>query len=139
MTIAFKPSESLSQVNMTPMIDCVFQLLLFFMLASQFKDYEDHDIPLNLPAASEARPLSEDVPITAIQVNDAGEVFIQARKLSWEELDDELHRVAADNRLTARVRLRADKNAKVASIVQVINRCIKSQIRDYTLTTQGED
>jgi len=139
MAISFKQSDSLSQVNMTPMIDCVFQLLLFFMLASQFKDFEDKDIPLSLPSASEAQPLTAESPLTSVQVNQAGEIYMQARKLTWEELDDELHKVAANNRLTARVRISADKNAKVDAIVQVINLCIKAQIRDYTLTTAGEE
>ncbi len=43
-----------TQFNMTPLIDIVFQLILFFMLLSQFAGVEN--APVELPQVSEGRP-----------------------------------------------------------------------------------
>ncbi len=47
-------------INMTPMIDCVFQLLIFFLVAAEVKPTEA-DFTTNLPAGS--GPLDKTVPL----------------------------------------------------------------------------
>ena len=51
-----RESFSLEVLNMTPLIDVVFQLLLFFLVATRFAA-EDRELDVMLPAASEAKPL----------------------------------------------------------------------------------
>lgn len=138
MTVSFKPSDALSQVNMTPMIDCVFQLLLFFMLASQFKDFEDQDLSIELPSASEAAPLVAETETIYVNVNSAGEYFVRNRKLSLEELDDYLQQAAANNRLTTKVEIRGDRRVALDAVAQVLNLCAKAQITNTKIATQGQ-
>lgn len=136
MTIQFKPSESLSQVNMTPMIDCVFQLLLFFMLASQFKDYEDTTNELNMPSASAAAPLIADSDTLFVDINKEGAYFIKNRQVTPDELRAELHRLAIDNRLTAQVGIRADAATPFQFVIGVVGMCQAEGITDYQTVTR---
>ena len=58
MAVAIKKSSALNKLNLTPMIDVVFQLLIFFLVAAKFEE-EERDFDLPLPQASEAMPRLE--------------------------------------------------------------------------------
>ncbi|MEK7269880.1 MAG: biopolymer transporter ExbD [Planctomycetota bacterium] len=49
-------NEKEPEVNMTPMIDCVFQLLIFFMVGTRFRS-EDGVLAANLPRDKGQRPV----------------------------------------------------------------------------------
>ncbi len=55
MAVVIKKSSALNKLNLTPMIDVVFQLLIFFLVAAKFEE-EERNMPLPLPQASEAMP-----------------------------------------------------------------------------------
>ncbi len=45
-----KPDEPVCEMDMTPMIDCVFQLLIFFMVAASMAKI-DKSVDIHLPVA----------------------------------------------------------------------------------------
>ncbi len=57
MTVAIKKSTALGKLNLTPMIDVVFLLLIFFLVATRFEEQE-RELNVVLPQASEAMPLT---------------------------------------------------------------------------------
>ena len=63
MKFKLKKSGSQRKVDMTPMIDCVFQLLLFFLVASNFQAQArisgEGELGANLPAVAAAMPMAE--------------------------------------------------------------------------------
>ncbi len=72
-------------LDMTPMIDCVFQLLIFFMLSSSL--VSPH-IRLALPrAATNDQGISPEIVLTA---DDQGHFFINQEPVRFEELRDRL-------------------------------------------------
>jgi biopolymer transport protein ExbD len=121
MAINFKQSDALSQVNMTPMIDCIFQLLLFFMLASQFKDYEDQQIDSQLATASEATAMADSANDIIVDVNHEGKYFVRAQELDLDGLAAIFERASINNRLATKVFVRADKRVAYEYVVQVEN------------------
>ncbi len=64
------------QLNMTPMIDCVFQLLIFFLCTSSFTT-EQH-LQTQLPAASKEKPAQEPLPPVRIAVSRVGDDVLMA-------------------------------------------------------------
>ena len=56
MSVRINKGRAAALVDLTPMIDVVFQLLLFFLVASKFAD-EEREMKVVLPQASEAKPL----------------------------------------------------------------------------------
>jgi biopolymer transport protein ExbD len=46
--------DDMPQLNLTPMIDVVFLLIVFFMCAASFSDMEERDIDLRLPEVAKA-------------------------------------------------------------------------------------
>lgn len=69
MQLLLDATRRRSSISLTPLIDVVFILLLFFMLSSQFVRWQSLDIPLaqNSPVQSEVLPL-------ILLVSDSGEL-----------------------------------------------------------------
>ena len=70
------PSEVESDgPNMTPVIDMVFLLLIFFLCATKF-DQEEREVSTNLPEVAESRPMSMPPDELVINVTRAGEYIV---------------------------------------------------------------
>ena len=56
MAVKIRKSAVLESLSLTPLVDVVFLLLIFFLVATRFAE-EDRELDVRLPTASEARPL----------------------------------------------------------------------------------
>jgi biopolymer transport protein ExbD len=74
-----------AQINMTPMIDVTFQLIIFFLLSSRLVLQEALD--LDLPtAASSSQLVRDDRPRVSISVSPDGQVFFSSMPVPPEEI-----------------------------------------------------
>jgi biopolymer transport protein ExbD len=121
--------------NFTPMIDVVFNLLLFFMVASNFADAEQK-IDLNLPQASEAQPLTKEPVEISININQNGQYFTGKRELTLAELEAFLQQSAINNPTNQRVIIRADKRVQFDHVVAATNACIKAGLLDHATSVE---
>ena len=71
------------RMEMTPLIDCIFQLLIFFMLSSTFLT---PSIRLSLPTAAAAGPPRGQQIIITLDAD--GQVFLNKQPSSFEQLGD---------------------------------------------------
>ncbi len=138
MAVRIRKSSSLEVLNMTPLIDVVFQLLLFFLVATRFAA-EDRELDVMLPAASEAKPLIAQPRELFVNIDHQGQYFIQGKIVSGDEVEHILRQAAADNPANQSVIIRADRRVQLDAAVFVMNACNKAGIFDYTLTTSGEE
>jgi len=138
MAVKIKKSSSLDVLNLTPLIDVVFQLLLFFLVVTRFAS-EDRELDVMLPAASEAKPLIAQPRELFVNIDHQGQYFVQGKIVSDDEVERILRQAAADNPASQSVIIRADKRVRLDSAVFVMNACNKAGIFDYTLTTSGEE
>ena len=60
-------------INLTPLIDVVFLLLIFFMVSTTFK--QESSITINLPEASSEKPVAQDN-LIEISIDEQGRFFI---------------------------------------------------------------
>jgi len=135
MAVKIKKGSSLSVLNLTPLIDVVFQLLLFFLVVTRFAS-EDRELDVMLPVASEARPLIAQPRELFVNIDHQGRFFVDGKIVSGDEVERMLRQAAADHRS---VIIRADRRVQLDSAVFVMNACNKAGIFDYKLTTAGED
>ena len=103
-------------VNVTPLIDVMFLLLIFFMVSSTFR--EDLAIDITLPKAESAA--SQDVTAKEIVVDRAGVTYFEGRPISEQELREALGAVLADDPRATLV-LRADDRADFGRVLRVID------------------
>lgn len=70
------------KISLTPLIDVVFILLLFFMLSSSFMQWRQLDLPIPSQGSSRDQEL-----LVVKLLNNAGELNIDGRQLSMTELN----------------------------------------------------
>lgn len=134
MTVKIKKGEALGSLQLTPLIDVVFLLLIFFLVASKFEEQE-RELDVVLPQASEARPLVSKPRELFVNVDRRGRYFVEGRQIGSPELLQVLERAAANNPGRQSVIIRADKRCAWEFVVAVMNLCNKAHIRDYRVTT----
>ena len=103
-------------INITPLIDVMFLLLIFFMVSSTFR--EDLAIDITLPKAESAA--IQDITAKEIVVDRAGVAYFEGRAVSEQELREALAAVLADDPGAALV-LRADGQADFGRVLRVID------------------
>jgi biopolymer transport protein ExbD len=137
MPVQIKRDRAMLSLSLTPLIDVVFQLLLFFIVATRFAD-EDRELVVPLPDASEARPITYVPQEIFINIHEDGRFFVGGRVVDENELGDILERAATNNPANQSVRIHADKRVAFQSVVTAVNLCKRAGIRDYTADMAGE-
>lgn len=136
MTIRIRnKGSSLDSLTMTPLIDVVFNLLIFFLVASKF-EAEERQLPVQLPDASEAQPLISKPKELFINIDHNGRYFVGGKNLSLNELQKLLFDTWSANPARASVIIRADERCRLQPVVAAMNACKKAHIRDYRLATR---
>jgi biopolymer transport protein ExbD len=121
-------------VNMMPLIDILFQLIIFFLVATQITTAE-RSLPIVLPQASAAKPLTSKPKEFFIDIDKTGHFFARGLPTTLESLEQQLAQASVDNPQRQSVVIRADKNCIWNHVVAVMNTCNKLGIGDYRVTT----
>ena len=121
-----------AEVELTPLIDVVFQLLVFFLLTSAFIA---ETIPLELPEAS----TGERTPGTlTVSIDRGGQIFFDAVPVSLGELRDRV-RAARHDHAELRAVIAADGRTAHARVVKVIDLLREEQISSFAFNVTHEE
>ena len=135
MPVEIKKGISASSLSLTPLIDVVFLLLIFFLVATRFEE-EERSLAVNLPKASAAQPTMFEGQEIFVSVTPDGNFYIDGKQYSAAALEAQLKKLYENNPGKQRVTIRADEDSRTASAVVVINACNKANIRDYNIATE---
>ena len=128
---------------MTPMIDCVFQLLLFFLVASNFQEQSrlsgEGELGANLPAVAAAMPMVMKPREMIVNVDSDGGFFLDGELHSEEQLLNRFRRVQTDNPGNQSVVIRGNDSAEWKYVARVMSLCNQEQIQDYRVAVIPED
>ena len=94
----YRPLIEDDELNMTPMIDCVFLLLIFFMVTTVFK--EPYSLRVELPEAHQAEIVEEKKLVASIAAD--GTMEINRQPVTLANLDEILRREKASTRSLTR-------------------------------------
>lgn len=129
-------------MDMTPMIDCVFQLLLFFMVSSNFDEESrvsgEGSLDANLPEAAAAMPMVMRPKEMIININVRGEFYVGGEKHSEAQLAERLRRSVVDNPGQQTVVIRGDEQADWKYIARAMSLCNQAKISDYRVAVVPE-
>jgi len=125
------------RIDMTPMVDVAFLLLIFFMSTTQFKPPEE--VAVVLPESSSEIKVPE-TGIIVITVNKTGKIFIgdesgQAGEVPQEDIMNAIV-TARSRRPAARVILKGDKEAQYGLIADVMDALQHTQTNRFNLMTE---
>lgn len=119
------------RVDLTPMVDVVFLLLIFFMISTTF--VETQGLSIKLPKASAAKiEQSKDV---QVYLSKEGEIFLQEEKLSLDQLRARLVGYADDSGQMMFL-LMADREAQHGGVVQLMDLAKKAGFEKLAIATE---
>ncbi len=135
MAVKIDKGAALSNLSLTPLIDIVFLLLIFFLVATRFSE-EEREMDVQLPDASEAKPLTSKPRELFINIDERGRYYVTGKIVTIEELDPILKAAWVNNPGRASVVIRADRRVTWQHVVRAMNACNRAKIRDYRVTTR---
>lgn len=131
----FKRASIASTLSLTPLIDVVFLLLIFFLVTSEFEE-EERRLDIVLPSATSAVPMINKPREIVVDIDSAGEIYLRGQTTTREELQKLLRAAVESNPTSQSVVIRADRETSFQPVVDVMDICNKTGVSDYSVTTQ---
>ncbi len=120
--------KSESEVKLTPMLDVVFIMLIFFIVTASF--VKESGIEISRPGASTAVRKEKGNILIAISAND--QIWMSRRQVDPRALRANIERAHAENPQGA-VIIQADKEAKTGLLVQVMDAARSAGVKSVSL------
>lgn len=139
MAVELRKSKAVSSLSILPLIDVVFLLIIFFLVATKFVRAEQ-ELDMQLPSASEALPLTSEIREIIVNIDKDGQYYMDGKFRLIEEVEEILRGHAANNPLSQTVIIRCDKTTNFQNFIEVVNVCKRVGIENYTtMTAEGNE
>jgi biopolymer transport protein ExbD len=125
--------EASGSIELAPIIDMVFLLLIFFLVATTFHQTE-REMQIALPAAASAGPISTTLREIIVNVDVDGQIIVSGRPMAPEDLRalvEEAVRLNPEQKVT----VRGDRRTAYENIVVVLDICKGSGVQEPYLDT----
>ena len=119
-------------LGLTPLIDVVFLLIVFFLVSTSFVKPEK-SIAIKLPRADQAEMSAEQEGTLVVNVLETGLLRSQGRILTGYDELVQILRAARDVNPDVLVLVRGDENARHRDIVRVMNAALDAGIGDMSI------
>lgn len=133
MLIEDRASEDGIHLDFVPMVDVLFNLLIFFLLATTIAQVE-REMRIALPVAGSGAPISAALREMVINVDAQGQIHMGGREISGEDLSAIIKESVASNP-EQKVTLRGDRATAYSNIVTVLDLCKSNGIQEPYLDT----
>lgn len=121
-----RAAEDSEPVSMTPLIDVVFNLLIFFLLGSTYLN-EEKELSLELPTVTAAAPATDAPEEITVNVLEDGSIKVGGKTFEPASLEQML-RQARGNFPDQAVAIRGDGKARYESVAEVLAACRRAGI-----------
>ncbi len=129
-----RAEEDRLDINITPLIDVVFLLLIFFMVTTTFN--QQAELRVDLPEASAEEQALEVIPIE-ITIDPAGAYFVNGQNLAKNDaktLLQSLQKIVADDKDKS-VIIRADATTPHQAVVTAMDTVAKAGVSKLSIAT----
>ena len=120
MAVKYEEDEK-PEVSLTSMMDCIFLMLIFFLVSSQLKKIEK-EVPIELPTANVAKDVKATPDLITISVDAKGDLYVNSKPVGAAGLRTALTKAKAEN-ADRRIRINGDVYAPFRAVVQVLDVC----------------
>ena len=125
---------TLSDINVTPLLDLAFVLLIIFMITTPLLE---QGLELELPGGGQPdQPLKKE-DIRTVEVDQQGKYMLDGRALLLDEIEKKLVVGFAQNP-NLLVYVRGDYRGQYGLVAEVLNRCQRNGINRVSLRTEPE-
>ncbi|BFT29197.1 biopolymer transporter ExbD [Alteromonas sp. D210916BOD_24] len=123
--------EEEATIDMTPMLDVVFIMLIFFIVTASF--VKEAGIDVNRPEAATA--VKKDRANILIAISDKGEIWINKRRIDVRAVQANIERLRAENPQGSVV-IQADKKATTETLIKVMDASRAAGVYDVSIAAQ---
>ena len=127
MRIARRPTRVGTSVNMTPLLDMMFILVIFFLATSRFQQ-DERDQSIQLVKSRSKMPISTVSDLVVINIDQHGNKSVEQRPRSLDEIET-LLRERLKDRPETEVVVRADRRALVQHLEETLEICHRLGIK----------
>ena len=121
------------EINITPMLDVVFILLIFFIVTANF--IKEPGLEVNRPDSETAEP-TENAAIL-IAVGNAGEIYMDGRRIDKRQVKANVVRLLAENPQGSVV-IQADEQAIADTIIKVMDGAREAGVYNISLASEPQ-
>ena len=125
---------TLSDLNVTPMLDLAFVLLIIFVIATPLLEQE---MNLELPEGGEAATAIQRNDVRTVEVSRDGRYLLDRKPVTLAQLETALQKAHQQNPGTV-VYIRADQHGYNKDLYAVINACQKHGLEKFSLRTRED-
>jgi biopolymer transport protein ExbD len=129
-------SEDTPDINLTPLIDVVFLLLIFFMVSTTFN--KESEIQIDLPEASGDKPVKQEF-ILEISIDSLGRYFINDRRLVDNKLNTlklAISQTVGPKKKQPHVIINSDKDTPYQYVITAMDAVRQLGLNKFSLTTK---
>lgn len=130
-----KRSKEETEINLTPMLDVVFIMLIFFIVTTSF--VKETGVEVNRPSAKSAQQKSKANILIAIRDND--EIWIDKRMVDLRSIRANIERLKAENNSDSSVIIQSDVESKTGVLVNVMDQVRLAGIFNISISTLKEN
>ena len=127
----YKSRKSISEINVTPFVDVMLVLLIIFMVTAPLLTA---GIKINLPESASVLKNEKSDPVT-VSMNSKGEIYIQKKKISPDDLIKRLIALKGQNK-DLKIYIKGDKNLNYGKIMDLMSFINKSGFKKVALVTK---
>jgi biopolymer transport protein ExbD len=141
MRISDDDDEETPEVNMAPLLDCVFLLLIFFLLTSTIQKTDDErkkeiqQLVIDLPESAAAATAPAQPAPLVISVDASGHYHVNNSRVGLEELHQVLREASATH---PKIRIEGDRRVPFDAIAHVLDLCEFEGLNEIAVRTQDK-
>ncbi|MCE0557150.1 MULTISPECIES: biopolymer transporter ExbD [unclassified Motilimonas] len=125
-----RPEED-AQIDMTPMLDVVFIMLIFFIVTTSF--VRESGVEVNRPKAASASEQKNAGVFIAVKEN--GEIYLDRKQLDVQKVHSVLERIIAERGEVGLV-IQADELARHGVVVKVMDAAKSAGIKQISVAAE---
>ena len=124
-------AEEGSEIDLTPMLDVVFIMLIFFIVTASF--IKEAGIEVNRPEAATA--VKKERANILVAISDKGDIWINKRKVDVRAVQANIERLKAENP-QGTVVIQADQKATTDILIKVMDSARAAGVFDVSIAAQ---
>jgi biopolymer transport protein ExbD len=128
-----RQSGGIAEINMTPLIDMVFILLIFFIVTTSF--VKETGVDVNRPTAKTAVKKERANILISIMAN--GEIWMDKRQIDRRAVRANVERMHAENP-EGSVIILADEDAKTGLLIEVMDQARLAGVANVSIAAERE-
>ena len=129
-----EPLKAISELNMTPVIDVTFLMLIAFLVTYPLME---NTALIRLPTATTDPDPKRQNTTRELAINSAGEIFIDGKTITLEALEADLLLRVREQPDTV-VRIRGDESSNYGQLMKVVAVLKKTKVKSIGLASYAE-